>query len=237
MCSVAIQAMRPVHWRRPVRASLFNACVDIGLRGTPFVLSIALLVGIGAVFQRLYGLDLTGQNEYAGTFLVLVLVREVAPLLVLLIVLGRSGTVMLSQVNEMHLRGELRVLEAQGIDPFVFLLLPRTVAAAVCSFCLLILFIVVALTAGYVTAQAFDASTLSIQEYMKSVLARMNIRTYALVLLKPTLGGAAVAAACSGMPLQPKLLAGASAAVLPTVFVYAMLIVFLLSGILSILLW
>ena len=51
------------------------------------------------VSQALYWLGEAGQQELIGPVLVTVLVREITPLLVGIIVLGRSGVVILSEIG------------------------------------------------------------------------------------------------------------------------------------------
>ena len=84
-----------------------------------------------------------------GRVLVLVLVRDLAPVLVGLIVLGRSGTVAMVELGALRQGGQLRRLDAMGIDPLIYFLMPRTLAITVATFTLTILFIAVALSVGY----------------------------------------------------------------------------------------
>jgi phospholipid/cholesterol/gamma-HCH transport system permease protein len=49
----------------------------------------------------------------------------------------------------MKVGGRVHVLEAQGISPFLYLVMPRVLGAAVSAFCLTIVFILVALASGY----------------------------------------------------------------------------------------
>jgi len=96
LISVAVaviwQSLQPLTWRRTVRAEFFQQCYLVGLRALPFILITGSLVGLGMVYQAIYWLGVFGQTEFTGPILVLVLVREVAPLFVALTVVGRSGS-------------------------------------------------------------------------------------------------------------------------------------------------
>ena len=115
-----------------------------------------ILVGLAIVFETLYWLKVFGKTESAGSLLVLVLVREIAPLVVAAIVIGRSISVFLLELGNMQADGQVRMLDAQGIDPFIYLVVPRVMAVTVCMFCLTIVFTVVTLGAGFYCRQCLE---------------------------------------------------------------------------------
>ena len=81
----------------------------------------------------------------------MVIVRELGPLLVNFVVIGRSGTAIATELGNMKVSGEVRILDAQGLDPFTYLVLPRVLGVAVSVFCLTIIFIVVSFISGYLS--------------------------------------------------------------------------------------
>ena len=66
-----------------------------------------------------------------------------------LIVIGRSGTIILVELGTMKTEGQVHALDAQGIDPFLYLVLPRVMALSLSMFCLTITFVAVALVARF----------------------------------------------------------------------------------------
>src|SRR5262249_57584202 len=93
--------------------------------GLSTVLITAVLIGVLMVYQALYWLGAAGEEGLIGSILVTVLVREIAPVLIGLIVLGRSGMVVLSEIGRLGLGGHLRGVEAPGLGTFNILSLPR----------------------------------------------------------------------------------------------------------------
>jgi hypothetical protein len=69
------------------------------------------------VSQALYWLGQAGQEELIGPVVVMVLVREVAPLLVGFILLGRSGVVVVSEIGELQIGGQVSTLAARRPSP------------------------------------------------------------------------------------------------------------------------
>jgi len=191
--AVIWQGLQPLTWRRTVRAEFFEQCRQIGLRAMPFILVTGSLVGLGMVFQAIYWLNVFRQTEFTGPILVLVLVREVAPLFVALTVIGRSGSVLLVELGNMQIGGQLRMLDAQGIDPFLFLVVPRVAAVAVCMFSLTIVFIAVALGSGFLAGNALGAMNLNLYDFVFGILAEMGLAEFATIPLKTLCIGFVVA--------------------------------------------
>jgi phospholipid/cholesterol/gamma-HCH transport system permease protein len=105
--AVLVQAWRPATWRRTVRAELVRNCVQVALYGLPAIIITGLLVGLGMVNQVLYWLRLARQEGLIGQFLALGLVREIAPVLVGVLVLGRSGSTMMVELGAMRTSGQV----------------------------------------------------------------------------------------------------------------------------------
>lgn len=182
--AVVLQGMQPLTWRRTVRAELFEQCHQVGIRALPFILITGSLVGFGVVYQAIYWLGLFGQTEYTAPILVTVLVREVATLFVALIVIGRSGSVILVELGNMRIDGQVRMLDAQGIDPFLFLIVPRVVAVSVCMFCLTIAFITVALVSGFLAGNALGSMDFTLYDFVFGILSEMGPADFATIPLK-----------------------------------------------------
>ena len=191
--AVMWHAFRPLTWRRTVRAAFVYQCHQVGTRALPFIMITGVLVGMGIVFETLYWLKVFGQTELAGDFLVVVLVREISPLLVALIVIGRSVSVILVELGGMAADGQVRMLDAQGIDPFIYLLMPRVMAVAVCTFCLAVMFIAVTLGTGFIAGNMLNATNLSVYDFIFNVLSSMGPGDFAIIPLKTLLTGFTVA--------------------------------------------
>ena len=190
--AVLVQACRPATWRRTVRAELVRNCVQVALYGLPSIIITGLLVGLVMVNQVLYWLPRAGQEGLIGEFLVLVLVRGIVPVLVGMIVIGRSGSMMMVELGAMRVRGQVHLLDAQGIDPFLYLVIPRVLATAIGMFCLSMVFLVVALITGLVAANTFGLTSLTFLDFFEEVLTAMGAREHALLLLKTLTSGFAI---------------------------------------------
>jgi phospholipid/cholesterol/gamma-HCH transport system permease protein len=176
-----------------VRKEFLKQCHLVGWRALPFIIITGCIVGLGIVYQAIYWLGTFGQAAFTGPILVLILVREIAPLFVALIVIGRSSSVTMIELGIMRLDGQLRMLDALGVDPFLYLVVPRAAAAAVCMFSLTIAFIAVAFGSGYIAGNVLGVIDFTLYEFMIRILAEMGISEFATIPLKTVLIGFVVA--------------------------------------------
>ena len=234
--AVLVQACRPVTWRRTVRAEFVRNCAQVALHGLPAIIITGLLVGLAMVNQVLYWLRFAGQEGLIGEFLVLGLVREIAPVLVGILVIGRSGSTMMVELGAMRTGGQVHLLDAQGIDPFLYLVIPRVLATALGVFCLTMVFLVVALATGLVAANTLGLTSLTLLDFLEAVLTAMGPKEYALVPLKTLAIGFAIGLISCTTGLAVGRVVPEVSALLPRGFVKAVLATLLISGGLTMLL-
>jgi phospholipid/cholesterol/gamma-HCH transport system permease protein len=122
----------------------------IGVESFGLVCAVAVFVGTTVVVQLSFWVSQAGQSQMLGPLLVAVVARELGPVLIGIVVIVRSGSVIVTELGIMKIDGQVSALEAQGISPFLYLVMPRVLAAAVSALCLTIVFILVALGSGYV---------------------------------------------------------------------------------------
>jgi phospholipid/cholesterol/gamma-HCH transport system permease protein len=112
--AVIWQSCRPITWRHSIRTEFMRQCYQVGARALPFILVSGIFVGFGIVAQSLHWLKVFGSTALFGGFLSAVLVREIAPVLVGLIVIGRSGSTLLVELGTMKTEGQVDMLDAQA---------------------------------------------------------------------------------------------------------------------------
>ena len=151
-------AVRRGTWRRTTRRALAEQIVEAGVRAMGVVMLLAVVVGPLVDVQARLWLAKFGEEEMIGPFLAVALGGELTPLLINLVLIGRSGASMTAELATMRLAGEVRVLDAQGLDPFATLVAPRILALLFSVIPLAMLFLAVAYPAGWVaTALLADA--------------------------------------------------------------------------------
>lgn len=179
-----------------IRDVLARQVLFTGFEAVRLIAWIALLVGVAIVVQAQLWLNRVGQSELLGPILVAVVVRELGPLLTNFVVIGRSGAAIASELATMKVNGEIRVVEAQGIDPFRYLVLPRVAGAAVSVFCLTVVFIAASFVSGFAVGVLTGANTGAPGVFLDSVLRAVDRRDVFSLFAKTLVPGALTGAIC-----------------------------------------
>lgn len=193
MWGVVREGAWPSTWRRTLRAS-FRTILTRTVGGSLGTIAVTgLIVGLGLVFEAIYWLRTAGQEEQIGRILVVVLVREITPLLVGIILLGRGGTAAVAELGMLTTEGEVAILRAEGIDIFDYLVLPCAASFALATFSLGVIFVVVSLISGFVTGTVSGVVSTSIFGFLDNVLRAMTVRDLIIFPAKLLLIGLVVA--------------------------------------------
>lgn len=194
--TVLVIAMRRGSWHGPVWIEFKRVLHEVAVRSLPTTVATGLLVGFALVSQAVYWLAQTGTTGLVGPVIVVVLVREFVPILVGLIVFGRSGTATLIELGEAQTKGWLRLFEIQGLDPLVLLVLPRAFGFALGAFCLATVLLLTTLATGYLVAHGLGLVAYSIWDFSDLVLRAMTVGDFIFPPLKCITIGFLVALAC-----------------------------------------
>lgn len=189
-------AVQPRYWPQPVRNVLARQILFTGYEAVRFITMIALLVGIAVVVQTQVALAKVGQSGLIGPILVMVIIREVGPLLTNFVVIGRSGTAMTTELASMKVNGEVHLLDAQGLDPFLYLVVPRVLGAAISTFCLTVVFIAMSFLSGFLMGLLLGANTGNPELFVRSIFSAITPADVINLLVKSFVPGLLMGSIC-----------------------------------------
>jgi phospholipid/cholesterol/gamma-HCH transport system permease protein len=149
MGTLVFVAARPRSWTNAVWSAFARQVAEIGVESVGIVCAAAVFVGVTVVVRLATWAGEAGQSQLLGPLLVTVVARELGPVLITLGIIVRSGGAMVAELAIMKLGGRVHELEARGVAPFVYLVMPRALGAAVSAFCLTVVFVLVALASGF----------------------------------------------------------------------------------------
>lgn len=172
--TVARQVVRPL-----IREQIARA----GVRLLPLVGFIGLALGFVIIGQTVFLLARVGATDLAGTLMVSTVVRELGPLVAALMVLARVGTATVVELGTSRALGEVEALEALGIDPIHYLVVPRLIGLTVAIFGLTVYLIIVALVSGFGFAWLQNAG-LSPGSYFRQIAEALRWTDFVWLALK-----------------------------------------------------
>jgi phospholipid/cholesterol/gamma-HCH transport system permease protein len=180
--TVLIVTARRSTWHGPIRTEFMRVLHGVAVRSLPTTVATGMLVGFALVTQAVYWLEQTGTTGLVGPVIVVLLIRELVPILI--------------ELGEAQTKGWLRVLEIQGLDPLVLLVLPRALGFAIGAFCLATVLLLTTLVTGYLVAHALALVAYSVWDFADLVLRAMKVQDFIFPPLKCITIGFVVALAC-----------------------------------------
>lgn len=178
--------------RRVVHPLVFQQISRAGLRLLPMFLFIAAALGLVVIGQTVSWLTRVGAINYLGVAMVLVVVRELGPMIAALLVLSRIGAANVIELGTARAMGEVEALEALGIDPVHYFVVPRVIGMTVGMFALTVYLILGALVSGYVWAFLQDVP-LRPSDYFSQLAGALRGLDFVLLGLKTLLFGFVIA--------------------------------------------
>ncbi|MBI3416595.1 MAG: ABC transporter permease [Verrucomicrobia bacterium] len=137
-------------------------------------------------------LSRVGAQNFAGTIMVTVVVRELGPLVAALLVLARVGTATVIELGTARALGEVEALEALGIDPIHYLVVPRVAGLAIAIFALTVYLILGAVASGYLFVFVQDVPLLP-SDYFRQLAQALTWEDFVLLGLKSSAFGVVIA--------------------------------------------
>ena len=162
-----------------IRREIVRAGVDL----LPMFAFVALALGFLVVGQTVSALAKYGAINYLGSTMVIVVVRELGPLLAALLVLARVGTAHVIELGTARALSEVEALEVLGIDPVHYLIVPRVIGLVLGIFSLTIYLIIGALASGYLFAFLQEVP-LRPGDYFRQLVDALSWLDFALLALK-----------------------------------------------------
>lgn len=174
--------------RKVVRPLIYHEISRAGVQLLPMFLFLAAALGLLVIGQTVSWATRFGATKYLGTVMVIVVVRELGPLISALLVLARIGTANVVELGTARATGEVEALETLGIDPVHYLVIPRVLGMAIGIFSLTIYLIIGALASGYLWAFMQDVP-LRPGDYFSQLAKSLTVLDFVLLAVKTILFG------------------------------------------------
>ena len=140
---------RLIPWRE-ISATIYKA----GAMAMPVTALVGFLIGVVISYLTADTLKAYGAGVYIVNLLGISIIRELGPLLVAILLAGRSGSAMTAQIGVMRVTEEIDAMITMGISPISRLVLPKVVGMAVAMPLVSIWAVAAALLGGALAAKA-----------------------------------------------------------------------------------
>ncbi len=108
------------------------SCMEkTGVNALPIVGMISFLLGLVIAFMSSLQLQQFGANIYVASLVSIAMVSELGPIMTAIVVAGRSGSAFAAEIGTMQISEEVDALFIMGIDPTLFLAIPRIIASII----------------------------------------------------------------------------------------------------------
>lgn len=137
------------------RGETFKQFYILGNQGLPLVILSTVFISIVLTLETGKRLELFGAKLMLGRVVVIAVIREMGPIITGLMMAGRAGAKIVSEIGNMVLTEQVDALRAYGTDPIKRLIVPRVFAAFAVMLPLTIIADIIGIFAG-----SFSAITL-----------------------------------------------------------------------------
>ncbi len=205
------------------------------LEALPLALLASLLLG-GITLIQVYGqMSAFGAEAYLSQLLAQLVIRELGPLLIGVIVIGRSGTAIAAEMASTQLSGEVDALSAMGVNPTHYLLLPRILGGVISVFTLVVIFDAAALLGGFLVA--WSRFPLSPSFFMQALGEAIGWRELTITFAKSVLFGSLIPLICASSGLRVRRSSTEIPQAVTAAAVSSLVAIFLMGAFLSVLIY
>ena len=146
------QALRAIPSAFRSRKLVLEQMAQMGVDSMPLVIIISVFTGAVAAWQAAYQIQGLIPVKYLGSVIGRNVMIELGPVLTALVVAGRIGAAMAAELGTMKVTEQVDALEAMGIPPARYLVMPRLISATLMLPVLVVFADFLAILGGYLVA-------------------------------------------------------------------------------------
>ena len=157
----------PETWRQ--RQKVFDQFFEIGNASLLMVCVLSFFIGAGIALQTGPIMVERGMTSAVGGVVGIAIAKELAPVMMAILIAGRIGSAMAAEIGSMRVYQEIDALRTMNIDPVHYLVLPRMLAIAFALPMLVVFSILVGWFGGAVVAEMNGHMAIPFQEFFSDL--------------------------------------------------------------------
>ena len=167
-----------------------------GVEIFPILFIVATLFGTVVIIEVISLMGKVGFSDVVGGLMVVVIIRELGPILTAFLIAGRSGSSLTTYIGGMVINSEVDALATMGVDPIRYLVMPGLIGGSIATFIMTIIFSSSAICAGFlmtkiaifITGNAFNVQ-LTWSYLSTAILKAMTFTDFIFIVVKPLVFG------------------------------------------------
>jgi phospholipid/cholesterol/gamma-HCH transport system permease protein len=170
-----------------------------GVEVFPILFIVATLFGTVVIIEVITMMGKMGFSDVVGSLIVVVIIRELGPILTAFLIAGRSGSSLTTYIGSMVINSEVDALATMGVDPVRYLVMPGLIGGCIAMVIMNIFFSASAIVVGYLVTKGailLSGNALNIQltwTYLSTeILNAISLSDFVFVILKPLVFGAII---------------------------------------------
>ncbi len=181
---------------------LFTQLELVLVDAIPVVCMVTFLIGVVLAYLFASQIQQYGANIFIVDSVGLAITREISPILVAIVVAGRSGSAFTAQLGTMKLNEEVDALSTHGLSPMHVLVIPRVLALMIAMPLLVVLGDIVGIVGGMLVADfQLGITSVTFVDRLRSVLPT---KSFCVGILKAPVFAAFIAVIGCRMGLEVK---------------------------------
>ena len=165
----------------------------------PILFIVATLFGTITIIEVISMMGKMGFADFVGSTIVIVIIREMGPILTAFLIAGRSGSSLTTYIGSMVINDEVDALASMGVNPIRFLVMPGLIGGCIAMFIMNIIFSASAIFGGFIVTKVIIHITGNILNtqltwsYLSTeIMNALEINDFGFMVIKPLVFGAII---------------------------------------------
>jgi len=163
-----------------------------GVEIFPPLLVVAILFGTVVIVEGFSLMGKVGFSDFFGSLMVVVIIRELSPILTAFLIAGRTGSSLTTYIGSMVINSEVDALATMGINPIRYLVMPSVIGGAIATVIMNIIFSASAIGIGFLVTKTVITLTgnmpfvqISWSYLSAEILKALTRSDFVFTILKP----------------------------------------------------
>jgi len=158
--------------------------------------TVATLFGTVTIIEVISLMGKMGMSDFVGNLMVVVIIREMGPIVTAFLIAGRTGSSLTTYIGGMVINSEVDALATMGINPIRYLVMPSVIGGSIATVIMYIIFSSSAIGVGYLVTKGIifitgNAPNVQITWHYLSteILKALTIPDFIFAIVKPLIFG------------------------------------------------